>query len=73
LNLFFPAGADKKDLHKAHLAAWKLGTKGLYYLRTETSQRAENVAQKVTRDALKDYETQTMENQSQDECVACQG
>jgi len=70
LNLFFPAGADKKDLHKAHFAAWKLGTKGLYYLRTETSQRAENVAEKVTRDALKDFETQTM---TQDECVACQG
>ena len=70
LNLFFPAGADKRDLHKAHFAAWKLGTKGLYYLRTETSQRAENVAEKVTRDALKDFETQTM---TQDECVACQG
>src|SRR6056300_595761 len=73
LNLFFPAGAEKKDLHRAHFAAWKLGTKGLYYLRTETSQRAENVSQKVTRDALKDFETQTMEAQSQDECVACQG
>jgi ribonucleoside-diphosphate reductase alpha chain len=70
LNLFFPAGADKKDLHKAHFAAWKLGTKGLYYLRTETSQRAENVSQKVSRDALKDFETQAM---TQDECVACQG
>jgi ribonucleoside-diphosphate reductase alpha chain len=70
LNLFFPAGADKKDLHKAHFAAWKLGTKGLYYLRTETSQRAENVSQKVARDALKDFETQSM---SQEECVACQG
>ena len=73
LNLFFPAGAEKKDLHKAHFAAWKLGTKGLYYLRTETSQRAENVAKKVTREALADYETQTMQAQSQDECVACQG
>ena len=73
LNLFFPACADKKELHKAHFAAWKLGTKGLYYLRTETSQRAENVSQKVARDALKDYESQTMEAQSQDECVACQG
>jgi ribonucleoside-diphosphate reductase alpha chain len=45
----------------------------LYYLRTETSQRAENVSQKVARDALKDFETQTMEAQSQDECVACEG
>ena len=70
LNLFFPAGAEKKELHKAHFAAWKLGCKGLYYLRTETSQRAENVAEKVSRDALKDYETQAL---SQEECVACQG
>ncbi len=73
LNLFFPAGADKKELHRAHFAAWKLGTKGLYYLRTETSQRAENVSMKVSRDALKDFETQTMEAQSQDECIACEG
>ena len=70
LNLFFPAGADKKELHRSHFAAWKLGTKGLYYLRTETSQRAENVSQKVVRDQLKDFETQAM---TQDECVACQG
>jgi hypothetical protein len=34
----------------------------LYYLRTETSQRAENVSQKVARDALKDFETQTMKH-----------
>ena len=73
LNLFFPAGADKKELHRSHFAAWKLGTKGLYYLRTETTQRAENVSSKVARDQLKDFETQTIEAQSQDECVACQG
>jgi ribonucleoside-diphosphate reductase alpha chain len=73
LNLFFPAGADKKDLHRSHFAAWKLGTKGLYYLRTETSQRAENVSLKVARDALKDFETQTMEAETQDDCINCQG
>jgi len=71
LNLFFPANADKKDLHKAHFNAWKEGCKGLYYLRTETSNRAENVSQKVVRDALKDYESQALE--TQDECVSCQG
>ena len=70
LNLFFPAGATKKYLHQVHFNAWKLGWKGLYYLRTETGQRAENVSMKVERDALKDYETQAM---SQEECVACQG
>ena len=55
LNLFFPV-AEKSDLHRTHFVTWKLGTKGLYYLRTETSQRAENVAEKISRDALKDYE-----------------
>jgi len=70
LNLFFPAGATKKYLHQVHMNAWKNGCKGLYYLRTETGQRAENVSEKVERNALKDYETQAM---SQEECVACQG
>ena len=76
LNLFFPAGAEKKYLHKVHYNAWKEGCKGLYYLRTETGQRAENVSEKVERNALKDYETQAVCDitaQSQDECVACQG
>ena len=70
LNVFFPAGASKADLHKVHYNAWKEGCKGLYYLRTETSNKAENVSTKVVREALKDYETQAM---SQEECVACQG
>jgi ribonucleoside-diphosphate reductase alpha chain len=70
LNVFFPAGASKADLHKVHYNAWKLGCKGLYYLRTETSAKAENVSTKVVREALKDYETQAI---TQEECVACQG
>ncbi len=70
LNVFFPAGASKADLHKVHYNAWKLGCKGLYYLRTETSAKAENVSTKIVRDALKDYETQTM---TQEECIACSG
>ena len=71
MNLFFPAGAEKKYLHKVHYNAWKEGCKGLYYLRTETGQRAENVSEKVERNALKDYESQAVCDitaQSQDEC-----
>ena len=71
VNLFFSAGAERKYLHKVHFNAWQRGVKGLYYLRTETTQKAENVAEKVQRDALKDYQTQEL--QSQEECVACQG
>jgi ribonucleoside-diphosphate reductase alpha chain len=73
LNLFFEAGAEKKELHDTHFAAWKLGTKGLYYLRTETSSKAENVSSKVVRDALKDYATPSSADVDQDSCVACQG
>ena len=40
VNLFFPAGADRKYLHQVHFSAWKREVKGLYYLRTETTQRA---------------------------------
>ena len=71
VNLFFSAGAERKYLHTVHFNAWRRGVKGLYYLRTETTQKDENVAEKVQRDALKDYQTQEL--QSQEECVACQG
>ena len=52
VNLFFPAGADKAYVNKVHLNAWSNGLKGLYYLRTEAKQRAENVSEKVERVAL---------------------
>ena len=52
VNLFFPSGADKSYVNKVHLSAWKKGLKGLYYLRTEAKQRAENVSEKVERVAL---------------------
>lgn len=52
VNLFFPAGANKSYVNKVHFNAWKQGLKGLYYLRTEAKQRAENVSEKVERVAL---------------------
>ena len=71
LNIFFPAGATKDYLHKVHYNAWLYGTKGLYYLRTETSNKAENVASKVARDRLAEFSDTTAD--TQDECVSCQG
>jgi ribonucleoside-diphosphate reductase alpha chain len=71
LNIFFPAGAQKAYLHRVHYRAWERGCKGLYYLRTESSSRAENVAQKVARVALEDYES--YREVDQDDCEACQG
>lgn len=79
LNIFFPAGANKKYLHQVHYQAWKQGCKGLYYLRTETSNRAENVAQKIERQTLDNIVSAESVNfvngkeEKQDECVACQG
>jgi ribonucleoside-diphosphate reductase alpha chain len=79
LNIFFPAGADKATLHKVHYEAWRQGTKGLYYLRTETSNKAENVSQKVEREKLDDIinpdavRFSNGQEENQDECVACQG
>ena len=52
VNVFFPAGAEKSYVNKVHVKAWKEGLKGLYYLRTEAKQRAENVSEKVERVAL---------------------
>lgn len=54
VNLFFPSGAQKSYVNKVHLKAWQEGLKGLYYLRTEAKNRAENVSEKVERVALQD-------------------
>ena len=50
--MFFPAGASKAYVHKTHFAAWKHGSKGMYYLRTESTKRAENVSMKIAIDKL---------------------
>ena len=79
LNVFFPAGADKRILHQVHYQAWKQGCKGLYYLRTETSNKAENVSQKVEREKLDDVINPSTINfnngteEDQNSCVACEG
>ena len=49
---------------------WKDECKGLYYLRTETSHRAENVAEKVKLNKLKDY---SEVKDTEEDCEACQG
>ena len=63
INLFFPNGASCKYVHDAHIKMWKLGGKGLYYYRTEATQRAENVSEKV-KNTKREYF---------DECLSCQG
>lgn len=43
LNIFLAANVHKKDLHQIHFQAWKKGVKSLYYCRSRSVQRAENV------------------------------
>ncbi len=83
LNVFFPAGVDKKYLHEVHYNAWKYGNKSLYYLRTETSNKAETLSNKIEQKTMKDYgETPSGQDllasvpgefASQDDCASCQG
>ena len=49
VNLFLPADVHKRDLHQIHLLAWKRGVKSLYYCRSLSIQRADNVSEKVVR------------------------
>lgn len=57
INLFFPADTTKKELHEAHMKAWKSGLKGLYYCRSLSVQRAEIVSEKVPAKNANDGET----------------
>ncbi len=49
VNLFLPANVHKRDLHQIHLLAWKRGVKSLYYCRSLSIQRADNVSEKAIR------------------------
>ncbi|GAN81949.1 ribonucleotide-diphosphate reductase subunit alpha [Acidocella aminolytica 101 = DSM 11237] len=46
INLFLPANVHKRDLHQIHFQAWKKGVKSLYYCRSLSIQRADNVSEK---------------------------
>ena len=49
INIFLPANVHKRDLHQIHYQAWKRGVKSLYYCRSLSIQRADNVSEKVAR------------------------
>jgi len=75
INLFLPADVHKKELHKIHFDAWKKGLKSLYYCRSKSIQRAENVndanATDVTANVYKSKK-QTSEQPEYEECLSCQ-
>ena len=51
VNIFVPANVHKRDLHQIHMSAWKKGVKSLYYCRSMSIQRADNVSEKAVRPA----------------------
>jgi ribonucleoside-diphosphate reductase alpha chain len=51
VNVFLPANVHKRDLHQIHFQAWKKGLKSLYYCRSLSIQRADNVGEKAVRPA----------------------
>jgi ribonucleoside-diphosphate reductase alpha chain len=75
INLFVPADIHKRELHKIHFDAWKKGLKSLYYCRSKSIQRAENVndtkATDVTANVYKS-KPQTSEQPEYEECLSCQ-
>ncbi len=79
INLFLPANVHKRDLHQIHYQAWKKGVKSLYYCRSLSIQRADNVSEKkatisldmpVANDAAAPIPLAASGNY--EECLACQ-
>ena len=76
INVFVPADIHKKDLHQIHFQAWKKGLKSLYYCRSKSIQRAENVntgsSTDVTKNVYKANKESTNEDNKYEECLSCQ-
>jgi ribonucleoside-diphosphate reductase alpha chain len=51
VNVFLPANVHKRDLHQIHMLAWKKGLKSLYYCRSLSIQRADNVSEQAVKPA----------------------
>jgi len=77
INLFLSADVHKKELHEIHFQAWKKGLKSLYYCRSKSIQRAENINNNLSTTAennvYKNDSNQREETEIEyDECLSCQ-
>ena len=74
INIFLPADVHKKDLHQIHFQAWKKGLKSLYYCRSKSIQRAENINSGSSTDVTQNvYSDKKDENEQEyEECLSCQ-
>ena len=69
INIFLPADVHKKELHQIHFQAWKKGLKSLYYCRSKSIQRAENINKGLSTEGLN---KELKEDQDYEECLSCQ-
>jgi ribonucleoside-diphosphate reductase alpha chain len=65
INIALPSEVDAEYALEIHFRAWEWGLKSLYYCRSETTKRAENMNSKVERNQIVLPE--------QEECLSCQG
>ena len=76
VNVFVPADVHKKDLHQLHFQAWKKGLKSLYYCRSKSIQRAENINSGSSTDVTKNVYSNKKESDNEEnkyeECLSCQ-
>jgi ribonucleoside-diphosphate reductase alpha chain len=76
INVFVPADIHKKELHSIHFQAWKKGLKSLYYCRSKSIQRAEDVtagsSTDVTKNVYKKKNQSNNEENNYEECLSCQ-
>jgi ribonucleoside-diphosphate reductase alpha chain len=74
VNVFLPANIHKRDLHQIHFLAWKKGVKSLYYCRSLSMQRADNVSEKAVGpiDLIPLPKAAVAEPTNYEECLACQ-
>ena len=77
INLFLPADVHKRELHQIHFQAWKKGLKSLYYCRSKSIQRAENInsnsSTNIENNVYKNDQNQGKESEIEyDECLSCQ-
>ena len=73
INLFLPADVHKKELHQIHFQAWKKGLKSLYYCRSKSIQRAENINSGSSTDVTKNvYRKEVDTDPDYEECLSCQ-
>ena len=74
INLFLPADVHKRELHQIHFQAWKKGLKSLYYCRSKSIQRAENINTGSSTDVkLNVYKNEKNSKElDYEECLSCQ-